>query len=90
MRGKKWVLLPHAVEVADQKARANLFAVPGGYVMPVVFGGKAKSVEVVLRGLPRLPGQAASASKHSSRRKSDGALWPNLQEYLKEAVNGKR
>ena len=57
MRGKKWVLLPHVIEVADQKARANLFSVPGGYVMPVIFGGKEKSVEVTLNRLPALPGQ---------------------------------
>ena len=57
MRGKKWVLLPHAVEVAGERARANLFAVPGGYMVPVVFGGREKSVELVLRDLPRLPAQ---------------------------------
>ena len=51
------VLLPHVIEVAGQKARANLFSVPGGYVIPVVFGGKEKTVEVTLNGLPRLPGQ---------------------------------
>jgi hypothetical protein len=57
MRGKKWVLLPRVVEVTGEKARANLFATPGGYVVPIVFGGKEKSVELVLSGLPRLPGQ---------------------------------
>jgi hypothetical protein len=31
--------------------------VPGGYVVPVTFGGKEKRVKVVLDGLPRLPGQ---------------------------------
>ena len=34
MRGKKWVLLPHVVEVADKAAAVNLFEVPGGYVIP--------------------------------------------------------
>ena len=57
MRGKKWVLLPHVIEVADQKARANLFSVPGGYVIPVTFGGKDKNADIVLSGLPTLPGQ---------------------------------
>jgi hypothetical protein len=57
MRGKKWVLSPHVVEVADQKSRANLFRVPGGYVLPVAFGGRQKNVGVALRGLARLPGQ---------------------------------
>ncbi len=57
LRGKKWVLLPHVIEVVGEKARANLFATPGGYVIPVVFGGKERSVDIVLRGLPVLPGQ---------------------------------
>jgi hypothetical protein len=51
MRGKRWVLLPHCVEVTGNAAKVNLFEVPGGYAMPVTFGGQAKSVEVVLRGL---------------------------------------
>ena len=57
MRGKKWVLRPHAVEVVGQKAKANLFEVPGGYVVPVTFGGKEPTATVVLRGLPQLAGQ---------------------------------
>ncbi len=63
MRGKKWVLPPHVVEVVGNKAKANLFEVPGGYALPVTFGGKASTATVVLAGLPRLPGQEASASK---------------------------
>lgn len=51
MRGKKWVLRPHCVEVKLAAAKCNLFAVPGGYVLPVTFAGKAKSVDVILRGL---------------------------------------
>ena len=57
LRGKKWVLRPHAVEVAGQKAKANLFEVPGGFVVPVTFGGKETSVKVALNGLPLFPGQ---------------------------------
>ena len=54
MRGKRWVLLPHCIEVAGNAAKVNLFEVPGGYAMPVTFAGRAKSVEVVLRGLSGL------------------------------------
>jgi hypothetical protein len=54
MRGKTWVLQPHCVEVVGDKARANLFAVPGGYVAPVVYGGKSASVVVKLRNIPGL------------------------------------
>ena len=56
MRGKKWVLLPHVVEVVGDKAKANLFEVPEGYALPVTFGGKERTVKVVLRGLPRPTG----------------------------------
>lgn len=49
MRGKKWVLEPHVIHVAGGAAKANLFEVPGGYVVPVTFGGSAGSVELTLR-----------------------------------------
>ena len=49
---RKWVLRAHVIEVDNQVAKANLFEVPGGYVVPVTFGGKAKSATVTLRGLP--------------------------------------
>ncbi len=48
MRGKKWVLEPHVIEV-EGGAKANLFAVPGGYALPVVFGGKAENARVTIR-----------------------------------------
>jgi hypothetical protein len=54
MRGKKWVLAPHCVEVTGGAAKANLFQVPGGYAMPVCFGGEAEFAEVILRNLPGL------------------------------------
>ena len=57
LRGKRWLLLPHVVRVEGDKALANVFEVPGGYVVPVTFGGGESTVEVVLQGLPRLPGQ---------------------------------
>ena len=58
LHGRTWVLQPHAIEVEDQKAKANLFAIPGGYVAFVTFGGENTSVNLTLRGLPKLPGQA--------------------------------
>jgi hypothetical protein len=57
LRGKRWLLLPHVVHVEGDKALANVFDVPGGYVIPVTFGGKEPAAEVVLQNLPRLPGQ---------------------------------
>jgi hypothetical protein len=54
IRGKKWVLAPHCVEVAGGTAKANLFEVPGGYALPVAFGGKAVSATVCIRGIAGL------------------------------------
>jgi hypothetical protein len=51
MRGKKWVLKPHAVAAVGRAATVNLFEVPGGYAIPVTFAGKAERVKVLLRGL---------------------------------------
>jgi hypothetical protein len=51
LRGKKWVLLPHAVEVIRGGAKANIFQVPGGYVVPVTFGGDTREAVVTIRGV---------------------------------------
>jgi hypothetical protein len=63
MRGRKWVLRAHAVEVVGHKAKANFFEVPGGYVVPVTFGGQESKACVVLHGLPRLAEQKAFRSE---------------------------
>ncbi|MGD0899696.1 MAG: hypothetical protein ABR915_17835 [Thermoguttaceae bacterium] len=55
IRGKRWVLLPHVIEVENDVALANLFEVPGGYAAPIVFGGDAAGARVSIRGLPQLP-----------------------------------
>jgi hypothetical protein len=54
LRGKQWVLAPHCVEVTGGAAKANLFQVPAGYVLPVTFGGTAAQVQVTLRNTPGL------------------------------------
>ncbi len=69
LRGRKWVLQPRAVEVKGGAAKANLFAVPGGYVVPVVFGGPAPQVEVTVRGL-----------RGRSKPSSCDALHPGVEE----------
>ena len=53
-RGKKWVLATHCVEVAGNAAKANIFEVPGGYALPVTFGGAEKAVCITLCNLPGL------------------------------------
>jgi hypothetical protein len=54
MRGKKWVLAPHCVKTTTPGVKVNLFEVPGGYVLPVVFGGTNQTAFVRLRNLPGL------------------------------------
>ena len=54
MRGKKWVLESNCVETTTKGVKVNLFEVPGGYALPVAFGGKAKSAIVRVRNLKDL------------------------------------
>ena len=54
LRGRIWVLQPHVISVQNGMAKANLFAVPGGYVVPVTFGGQAEHVVVQLNHLLNL------------------------------------
>jgi hypothetical protein len=54
LRGKQWVLAPHCVEVTGGTAKANMFQVPAGCVLPITFGGAAAQVEVTLRNVPGL------------------------------------
>jgi hypothetical protein len=53
LRGKRWVLSPHAIQADKAGAKANLFAVPGGYIAPITFGGEADRIRVEIRGLPK-------------------------------------
>ena len=52
LRGRKWVLTAHVIEVEHSAAKANIFQTPRGFAIPVTFGGKAASVAVTIRGLP--------------------------------------
>jgi hypothetical protein len=54
IRGRKWVLLPHAISVKEDLAKANLFQVPGGYAIPIVMGGAATNATVTISGIPEI------------------------------------
>jgi hypothetical protein len=54
IRGKKWVLLPHAITVKGEVAKANLFQVPDGYIVPVVMGGSAPTAKVTVGSIPEI------------------------------------
>ena len=51
LRGKRWVLAPHCVETVTPGVKVNLFEVPGGYALPVTFGGPAATATIRVRGL---------------------------------------
>ena len=57
LSGRKWVLMPKVIEVVDSAAKANIFAVGGGYSMPVVLGdaGITKATVVLNTGQLELP-----------------------------------
>ena len=57
LRGKKWVLQPHCVATTTVGARVNLFEVPGGYVLPITFGGTATVATVTVQNVAGLAEQ---------------------------------
>jgi hypothetical protein len=54
MRERKWVLLPDAVRVKGEVAKANLFQVSDGYIVPVVMGGSAPNATVTISGIAEI------------------------------------
>ena len=40
MKGRKWILEPHVISVKNNLAKANLFSIPKGFYIPVVYGKK--------------------------------------------------
>ncbi len=54
IKRRKWVLLAKAVQVDRGAAKANLFQVPSGYVIPVAFGGSEAAANLTLRGIPEI------------------------------------
>jgi hypothetical protein len=63
MRGKKWVLEPYCVETTTPAVKVNLFEVPGGYVIPVTFGGQSESAIVRVRNVRGLDKARCAALK---------------------------
>jgi hypothetical protein len=54
MRGKKWVLEPHCIETTTAGVKVNLFEVPGGYVVPVVFGINSNYAIIYIKNIPEI------------------------------------
>jgi len=64
LRGRKWVLQPGVIEVADGKAKANIFEIPGGWIVPVTFAAGLEKVRVVIRGMDIHPVNLAVHAIH--------------------------
>ncbi len=61
IRGREWVLKAHAWEIEDAQhktspAKANLFSVPQGYAVPIVFGEDGEVVLKITGAVPNTPG----------------------------------
>jgi len=54
------------------EAKANLFKVSGGYLMPVVFGGPAANSSVTLRSIPEIVAGTNPNARSSIREKISG------------------
>lgn len=48
IKGRRWVLSPHAAAVSDKNARVNAFETVEGYAIPVVFGGEHSRIRLTL------------------------------------------
>ncbi|MDD2961935.1 MAG: hypothetical protein PHR45_07655 [Muribaculaceae bacterium] len=53
IKGRKWVLIPDVIKVENNTAKANIFQVEGGYVVPVVLG-ENKNCRVIVRGIGKI------------------------------------
>jgi hypothetical protein len=49
MRGRCWVLTPHAIRVTEGIAKANLFETADGYLIPVMLGGSSAEAALTIR-----------------------------------------
>ncbi len=78
LAGRKWVLQPHVIE--SDGALANLFEVPGGYVIPVTFGAARTSVGV------RVLGSALAGKK----RPVAEVLHPGTDKWVPVSVEKRR
>jgi hypothetical protein len=77
MRGKKWVLTPHCVEVANDAAKVNLFRVAEGWVAPVTFGGANASVTLKIGPVPGLKKGMRCEALHPGQTRTSPipAMW---------------
>jgi len=80
MRGKKWVLASHCLKVENGAAKVNLFEVPAGYVVPVMFGKSGSKVTLEIRNIHGLSEAKCEALYPGSEKAT------SLESTLKNGV----
>ena len=53
LKERKWILIDHVIRVEGDKAKANLFEAPAGFVIPVVLGGTNENARIHIAKLPK-------------------------------------
>jgi hypothetical protein len=87
MRGRKWVLQPHCIEVKGNDAKVNLFEIPDGFVIPVCFAEKGKKiVEISVRNVKELKNVKAEAIYPGGKTVSVPVRYKNETLVLKVPV----
>ena len=90
MKGKKWVLEPHCIEVDGREAKVNLFEVPGGWVVPVTFGPKDGTVTVILRNVPGMKGSLKAEVMYPGTEKTESLTLTSAGGEIRMAVGTRR
>jgi hypothetical protein len=87
IRGKRWILKPHAISVGDHAARANLFQVRGGFAIPITLAVMFNDVNVTMKDLLAAVEQIASMTGlHPGRPKASVLKWQSQGNDLGGAV----
>jgi len=66
MQSRQWVLAPHVISVENNLAKANIFKIPGGYSIPVVYG-EAGQVRVKIANIEGWGEQMTCAVFHPGK-----------------------
>ncbi len=90
LKGRRWVLEPHCVEVVDERAKVNLFEVPGGWVVPVTFGPKEGTVTVILRNVPGIKGGLDAEAAFPGTEKTENVALTTAGDEIRMTVGTRR
>jgi hypothetical protein len=66
MQNRQWVLVPHVISVENNLAKANIFKIPGGYSIPVVYG-EGGQVRVKIADVEGLNEQTTSVAYYPGK-----------------------